>query len=244
MPATSIMKHHNIFLSLVLIFVATLSTEARADLYDSWTVIEGNSSNPGTIAAQLSVEVTDPGNDQVLFTFKNTGSHDSFIADIYFDDGALLGISNIINSSDVLFLDPASPANVPGGNNVNPDFVASGDFSADFSKGAANGVNNYDGFGTQESVGILFDLKNDMDFGAVIKALNVGFNPDTYYYANGGIGPYDGWDEPSLRIALHIQGTGANEDYSDTFILTPVPPSLIIGILGICVAGVKLRKFA
>ncbi len=71
-------KRYMTFLSLVLVFVVILSTEARAVMYGSWAVVEKNSSIPGQVAAELSVEVTDPGGGQVLFTFSNsnTGSVD------------------------------------------------------------------------------------------------------------------------------------------------------------------------
>ena len=243
MLAKSTMKRHIVLLSLVLIFVTILSTEARADLFDLWSVVENNSGMPGTVASQLSVDVTDPGSGQALFTFSNTGSYDFYIADIYFDDGALLGIASVDNSDPgVSFNFPASPGNLPGGNTVSPPFVTSGStlnhFSADANPGAANGVH------PGESVGIAFDLINGMTFTDVISSINVGFDPTTYYT---GSGLYDGWTLPSLRIGVHVQGIDDGPwgpDKSDTYILTPVPASVIIGMLGICVAGIKLRKYA
>ncbi|MBW7992754.1 MAG: hypothetical protein FVQ84_22430 [Planctomycetes bacterium] len=245
MLAKNTMKRHIIFLNLVLVFVAILSTEARADLFDLWSVVENNSGMPGIVASQLSVQVTDPGSSQALFTFSNTGSYDFYIADIYFDDGALLGIAGIDNSDPgVSFAFPGSPGNLPGGNTVSPPFVTSGStlhhFSADNDPGAATGVE------PGESVGIVFDLINGMTFTDVISSLYVGFDPSQYYT---GSGIYDGWALPSLRIGVHVQGIDDGPwgpDKSDTFILTPVPPSVIIGILGlgVGVVGLKLRKFA
>jgi hypothetical protein len=240
MLAKRTIERHIVFLSLVLVFV---STGARADLFNSWAVVENNSGMPGIVASQLSVEVTDPGSNQALFTFSNTGSHDFFVGDIYFDDGALLGIASIDNSGPGVSFDfPGSPGNLPGGNTVSPPFVTSGStlhhFSADANPGAANGVH------PGESVGIVFDLINGMAFTDVIDSLNVGFDPTTYYT---GSGAYDGWTVPSLRIGVHVQGIDGpwGNDKSDTYILkTPVPASVIIGMLGICVAGVKLRKYA
>jgi hypothetical protein len=244
MLAERTMKRHIVLLSLVLIFVAILSTEARADLFELWKVVENNSGMPGIVASQLSVEVTDPGSSQVLFTFSNTGSYDFYISDIYFDDGALLGIASIDNSDPGVSFDfPASPGNLPGGNTVVPPFVTSGNtlhhFSADANpKVADNGV------APGESVGIVFDLIAGKTFVDVINSLNVGFEPYKYYT---GSGSYDGWTSPSLRIGVHVQGIDDGPwgpDKSDTYILTPVPASVIIGMLGICVAGLKLRKYA
>ena len=239
MSASRKKKSFMVLVSLVFVLLLILPTAAQAEIYEynQWSVVEGNSGDPGAIAAQFSVEVTDDFEDkvgeQVLFTFRNNGPLPSIIADIYFDDGALVEIANIINSSGVNFFDPANPANLPGGENVVPEFETSGDFSADFEKGAGNGVD------PGESVGIVFNLKPDKYFANVINAIHVGFNPDLYYdFVN------QNWLADNLRIGLHVQGTGENEDFSDTFILTPVPGAFILGILGLGLAGIKLRKFA
>jgi hypothetical protein len=233
-------KNNMICLSLVLAFTFLLSIEAQADIYDSWAIVENNSGIASIVASQLSVEVTDPGvSGQVLFTFSNTGSYSFYISDIYFDDGTLLGIASIDNSDPgVSFGFPASSGNLPGGNTVDPDFVTStdtGHFSTDNDSGAINGVH------PGESVGIQFDLIGGNTFADTIDALNVGFNPSTYYT---GSGLFDGWTSANLRIGVHVQGIGDNGEFSDTLILTPIPPSMIIGMLGICVAGLKLRKYA
>jgi hypothetical protein len=49
--------------------------------------------------AQLTVDVTDPGGGQVLFTFSNSGPDDSSITDVYFDDGSLLDIASSSTTS-------------------------------------------------------------------------------------------------------------------------------------------------
>lgn len=233
-------KRHMNVLCLVLVLLVILSTQATADLYEDWAVVENNSGMPGAVAAQLSVDVTDPGGGQALFTFNNAGPLDFFIADIYFDDGALLAIASIDNTDPgVSFSAPASPGNLPGGNNVIPPFVTTTGFSADADPPvAANAV------GPGESVGIVFNLQQGKTFANVIDAINVGFDPYSYY----GGGPYDGWTEPSLRIGIHVQGIDGpwGCDQSDTYILTPVPGSVLLGLgmLGLSVAGLKLRKFA
>jgi len=106
------------FLSLVLAFFAILSTETRADLF-GFGPISDNSSVSGALAAQLSVDVTEYGTNQVLFTFYNDGPLDSdydvtnpldsIITGVYFDDGALFDIWEIIeNPPDVDFTYPAN----------------------------------------------------------------------------------------------------------------------------------------
>ncbi len=236
-------KRYMTFLSLVLVFVVIMSTEARAVMYGSWIVVENNSGIPGQVAAELSVEVTDPGDDQVLFTFSNsnTGSLNFYISDIYFDDGHVLGIDPSIDGIDNsnlagYFEIPAIPSELPGAGTVYPPFVTSSmepPGQAAVPHYSANGVNGVHG---GESVGIYMDIGSD--FWDVIDAIAVGFDPDTYFT---GTGEFDGWTVPSLRIGIKVQGIG---NYSDTYILTPVPGAVILGILGLGIAGLKLRKFA
>lgn len=235
-------KGHIIFVSLILVFVVILSTEAKADLYNQFGIIENNSGIAGSIASQLSLNVTDAGSNQVLFTFSNAGPLASSITDIYFEDGALLGLaaifddpSNLTNPVD--FGQPPSPPSLPGGATLNPAFSATAAFSVDSeSPIQSNGVN------PGESLGLLYTLQDNLTFSDVITAINTGFTaPDPSLYDNQGNLIYAG---TTLRIGLHVQGLGENEDYSDSFILTPVPGAVLLGMLGLGVAGVKLRKFA
>ena len=237
-------KHHIIVLSLVLAFVVIMSTEARGDLYDNFGIVENNSGIAGSIASQLSLNVTDPGtpvdiggvlHNQVLFTFNNAGPLASSITDIYFEDGTLLLLADIYDIdydaslyTGLDFGQTASPSSLPGGATLDPAFSATAALSVDSeSPIKANGVN------PGESLGLLYTLQSGKDFNSVITALNLGFtNPDPTAPRN------------SLRIGLHVQGTGENENYSDSFILTPVPGAFLLGMLGLGVAGVKLRKFA
>ena len=84
---------------------------------------------------------------------------DSCIASIYFDDGLLLGISDIINGPGVNFTAIADPANLPAGNTLDPPFETTADFSA---KGVQpppfNGVNNTENGDPVEWVTIRFEL--------------------------------------------------------------------------------------
>ena len=148
--------------------------------------------NPGDAAigeAQLFVEVSDPGGDQVLFTFYNVGTEDSSIADVYFDDGSLLGIASIDDSHPgVSFSQGANPADLPGGNGISPPFEVTEGFSADSDPPAQpNGVN------PGEWLGILFDLQDGKTFADVLDDLATG----------------------ALRIGIHVQGfaSGGSESF-------------------------------
>ncbi len=234
MSAARTTKRHIIFLSLVLVFVVILSTEARAVMFDIWGVVENNSNDP--VTDQLSVNVTPgPGSNQVKFTFINDAAGDpSSTTGLYFDDGALFGISNIDNSDPgVSFINPAtSPAEFKGANTVNPPFVTSTGFSAQ-----STSPPYHDGVNPGESVGIVFDLKAGKTFADVIDAIYLGFTDPADYTGVGS------WYDESLRIGINVQGIGPNDE-SDSYILTPVPGAVLLGLLGLSVAGVKLRKFA
>ena len=256
MSALRTAKRRMSFLSLVLVFVVILSTEARAGLYtfDVWEPITNNSDYEVEFAQGLSLEVTDDGMDpgEVLFKFFNNSTIDpdpgntgtdtvgpGSITDIYFDDGALDAIVSIPNPnpSYVFFDSPASPGNVPGWNTVNPPFDTStdGHYSAD-STNAPLGAD------PGEYVEIVFDFQGGKTFSDVIDAIYLGFT-DPADYTGGN------WYDDSLRIALHVSNLGLDNnddepgDYSDGFIMTPIPSAVLLGMLGMGVAGLKLRRF-
>src|SRR5262245_4244183 len=79
-------------------------------------------------AAQTSVEVSAAAGGQALFTFHNEGPAASSIADVYFDDGALLAIAFIVNGPGVSFSQGASPPDLPGGTLISPPFVVTAGF--------------------------------------------------------------------------------------------------------------------
>lgn len=234
------------FVSLVLVFVFVLSTEARAALY-GFGIVEGNSVDPGGIAATLSLEVDyydtiDIGNedyrDRVLFTFINDGPVTSTysITDIYFEDGTLLELATIFDRTldpsnpayaGLDFDQPVSPGNLTGWSTLDPKFYATDEFTVDSESPGilANGVN------TGESLGLLYTLQENKNFDNVIEAIELGFtNPDP--------GPTPRY---SLRIGIRVQGIGPL-DRSDTLILTPEPASLLLGSIGIGMVIARCRK--
>ena len=208
-------------LSLALGVLSVGSAHAVSMGFDN---ISGNNAVDAAIGeSQLFVDVTDPGGDQVLFTFFNTGPAASSITDIYFDDGGLLGSASLIDADEgiggelgVDFTEFARPRNLPGGNNASPPFVAAG-FSADSDPPVQpNGVN------PGESLGILFDLTDTPvgTFDNVIAQLTNG----------------------DLRIGLHVQGFDSGG--SESFVNTPIPEphAAVLFAVGALVVGTATRR--
>ena len=222
-----------VFLSFVLVFCGLFSIKAQADMYNpswEWSIVENNSGLFSTYADQLSVNVT-PFGSMVDFTFSNEGPNPSAITGIYIEDGTLLGLASVIaldpladdpSRDGIVFGQPAHPSNMPGWSTLDPDFQATSAFSVG-SNGAPDGVS------PGESLVLRYVLQPGKTFDDVITALNLGFtNPDPTAHS-------------SLRIGLHVQDIGSE---SDTMILTPIPSAFLLGILGLGMAGVKMRKFA
>jgi len=175
-------------LSLVAI-AAFLVMAAPASALTFDCITNNNVADCTTGEAQLSVTVTDPaGDSNVLFTFENSGPLASSITDVYFDDGTLLAIASINEGPGVAFSQGASPGNLPGGNNADPDFEATAGFTADSDPPTQpNGVN------PGEFLEITFTLLAGDTFDDVLAAL----------------------DDGSLRIGIHVQGfaLGGSESF-------------------------------
>jgi hypothetical protein len=204
----------------VLVFAIVLSSFGWADVLTlNFGCITNNNADDCNIGeAQLRVDVignpdssdfgaggvASPDADQVLFRFYQVlplgGWLPMSISEVYFDDGALLGINQLYETSGVNF-DQASvnPTDLPGGNTIVPPFAVTEGFWADRVSAAANGVN-----AVGESLGILFDLVNGQDYDGVLAAL----------------------DDGSLRIGLHVGSftSGGSESFVND---PPVPPSEI-----------------
>lgn len=246
MSASRINKSYMGLVSLIFVFLLILPTATRAELY-GFAPISNNSGVSGQMAAQLSLGVIDLGEPEsgepykVKFIFNNNIAPyavpeadvmDGSVTDVYFDDGALLTLAEILDADSapaypgVYFSQYAKPRDLPGGNTLLPPFEVTADFSADSdSPIAINGVN------PGESLGIVFELKDGQTFADVIAQIDLGFtNTDP--------------DVTNLRIGLRVQSYGDDNEFSDGFIMTPIPGAVILGILGLGVAGIKLRKFA
>jgi hypothetical protein len=221
----------------VLVACATLvllgTGPSRAVTY-GFDKLSSNSS--ADVSGQLFLDVTDSGGGQALFTFRNDGPTASFVNEIYFDDGTLLGIASLDESGGTVagggvdYEDATgnvSPPNAPGANLFDPDFVATQAFSVE----AESPGSNKDGIDPGEWLGILFSLQGGTTFADLINAIAAGL----------ALGPND---DPlgTLRIALHVQGQGTDGE-SDLYGLTAIPLPAALPLFGAALGGLGLLSW-
>jgi len=186
--------------------------EAGAVSYGFYCITAGG---PGPCAVgetQLLVDVTDPGGNQVLFTFSNSGLDPSSVTDVYFDDGGLLDIATIIDDPPMVeFTIPAIPGELPDGNTLIPPFQTTSGFSAD-----SIAPPPWLGVDPGEELGLVFDLIMGETYADVISQLN----------------------NEVLRIGLRVQAFAGGE--SASFVNNIPEPGTAI-LLGLGLAGFAVR---
>jgi len=193
-----------------------LATSASA-VTVGFDCITGNSAtNCATGEAQLMMDITDEGSNQVRFTFTNEGPLQAIISEIYFDDGALLGISSVINGPGTDFVQGANPPDLPGGNNASPPFVVTSGFLAEaIPSPAQNGVD------VGENVAIIFNLIGGFDFNDVLSQ----------------------FADKTVRAGIHVISIDGGS--SESFVNVPVPePTTALFLLGSLAALSATRRRA
>ena len=84
---TSLVPH---LMAILIAGVWSTGTASAGYIYSFEGITANKLADVSTGEAQLEVEVSDAGNNQVSFRFTNKGPKASSITDVYFDDGTLL----------------------------------------------------------------------------------------------------------------------------------------------------------
>lgn len=210
-------------MAMSFLTASAFAPAAHADMYP-FLCITNNSPTAAAIGeAQLFVDVTSEDVGVVMFTFYNIGPESSAICDVYFDDGVLFALSQLIDADSgghpgVNFSQGANPPDLPGGNLLDPPFSVSAGFLADSDPAVL-----HNGVGPGEWLGVEYTLASEMTYSDVIAYLNDG----------------------RLRIGIHVQGIDdpKGEGVSESFVHVPAPGAATLALAGIGMVGWLKRRY-
>jgi hypothetical protein len=168
---------------------------------------------------------------QVAFEFYwDTTSFGSITQVNWDDDAALLdGISSISNTG-TMFSEQAGNFNVPAGNTI--DFGDGNPLRANFGVDSDPPVSPNGILQVGDLLRVVFNLEMGVSVDDVVAALNLGASDNT---TNG----------QGMRVAAHVQSMGPDGEFSNSFVLVPLPASAWAGIAslaGVFGAGYLRRR--
>jgi len=203
-------------------------SSSQAEIYSFYAITSNDPCNPGIGEQQLSMEVFDDGG-YVRFLFRNEGDVHSSITGIFFDDGSLLGVSQIIDVDTIGDGDPCTidghpdvdfemdgNQNLPGGGDMEYPFDAIRAFTVKSEPPPPQeGVESNDPeWGNTEWVQIEFELQPGQTLADVLAELMTG-------------DPY-----PTLRVGLHVQSFNGDGMSSESFV-NNIPEPMTICLFGL-----------
>jgi len=253
----------------LLVCLATLISLAVFNSKECWGAIYAFQADAvdgsSNIGGQFQMEVVDagfndafnPARQMVDFTFRNLIGVNSNVAEIYFQDGPLIGAGFVLNQNagTSFQISTVKPKDLPGGDSLSPDFKVTAGFKADIDIGKnTNGLDQ-----NADSVTFRFTLINGHTYAEVLEALEEGFlHPEDVWNPDGS-DKLDAQGNPlnlGLRIGMHVRSigpTGQSASFisgeridTSEVVITPEPASMTIWGLGLCVAVVitnfRLRR--
>lgn len=222
-----------------VLLAMAVGAPAEAATYTFRGITGNSATNTATGERQLTMEVTEAESirvagrtyNQVNFTFRNSGPGASSITDVYFDDGTLMGISQITDSgAGVSFAQGASPGSLPGGSSIRPGFETSVVYGQSLSADS-NSPTQPMGVNPGEWLRITVALINNKTFTDTLSMLERGLG------LRPGDSPYD-----TLRVGIHVQGfaNGGSESFINGPSLGGNPPGEAVPLPGVVWGGVAL----
>jgi len=196
---------------------------------------------------QLTMDVTEGGNNTALFTFRNGGNGgpiNSVLSGIYFDDSPSNLFSNLNvsgDSGDNVAFSTASPTSpLPGGSIPTFTFSTTHQFDAD-SPTVFNGVNN----GASDSVTLAATLNGGRTFTDVINSLNGGDETDGNFLRVGlRLTAIENLDICGCAMSFLDKGIGTGGGGASPPPPIPEPETygMLLAGLGLVSAMVRRRK--